>query len=126
MTQKGKFHESQCRYIVSLFISYFMSELLYDSEALAGMTPGQRALLRTVCRTAARDALELSAPVSGATGAAAEVSGGVRGLPSGMRLGKPLCLLTEMTDRGSSFGQVEPDSNRKLMDDETDTAQNRK
>jgi hypothetical protein len=38
----------------------------------------------------------------------------------------PLCLLTEMTDRGSSFGQVEPDSNRKWMDDETDTAQNRK
>jgi hypothetical protein len=61
--------------IVSLFISYFMSELLYDSEALAGMTSGQRALLRTVCRTAARDALELSAPVSGQQVPAAEVSG---------------------------------------------------
>lgn len=50
--------------IVSLFISCFMSELLQDNEALAGMTPGQRALFRTVCRTAARDALELSNPVS--------------------------------------------------------------
>ncbi len=50
--------------IVSLSISYFMSELLHDSKVLAGMTPGQQALLRTVCRTAARDALELTAPVS--------------------------------------------------------------
>ena len=50
--------------IVSEFISYFMSELLHDSKVLAGMTPGQQALLRTVCRTAVRDALELSAPVS--------------------------------------------------------------
>lgn len=50
--------------IVSLVISCFLSELLCDSEALAGMTPEQQALFRTVCRTAARDALELSAPVS--------------------------------------------------------------
>jgi hypothetical protein len=50
--------------IVSLFISCFMSELLQDSDALAGMTPGQQALLQTVCRTAVRDALELSAPGS--------------------------------------------------------------
>jgi hypothetical protein len=47
--------------IVSLYISCSMSELLHDTTALAGMTPKQRALLDTVCRTAAQDALALSA-----------------------------------------------------------------
>ncbi len=50
--------------IISLFISSSMSELLHDTTALAGMTPKQRALFNTVCRTAARDALALSAAVS--------------------------------------------------------------
>jgi hypothetical protein len=60
--------------IVSLFISCFLSELLHDSEALAGMTPGQQALFRTVCRTAARDALELSNPVPAQQEPAAQMS----------------------------------------------------
>lgn len=46
--------------IVSLYISCSMSELLNDSKTQAGMTPKQRALLDTVCRTAAQDALALS------------------------------------------------------------------
>ncbi|MCF8093057.1 MAG: hypothetical protein K9K21_02445 [Desulfotignum sp.] len=50
--------------IVSLFISSSMSELLNDSQALAGMTPKQQTLLQTVCRTAAQDALALSGTVS--------------------------------------------------------------
>ena len=41
-------------------VSLFMSELLHDTTALAGMTPTQRAILDTVCRTAAEDALALS------------------------------------------------------------------
>ncbi|MCF8075721.1 MAG: hypothetical protein K9K63_16445 [Desulfotignum sp.] len=60
--------------IVSLCISCFMSELLQDSDALAGMTSGQQALLQTVCRTAARDALELSAPVTAQQVSAAQTS----------------------------------------------------
>lgn len=50
--------------IVSLFISSSMSELLHDTTAQAGMTPKQRTLLDTVCRTAAQDALALSGTVS--------------------------------------------------------------
>ncbi|MFO7912103.1 MAG: hypothetical protein R6V15_08060 [Desulfotignum sp.] len=50
--------------IVSLFISSSMSELMQDNAALAGMTPKQQALLKTVCRTAAQDALALSGTVS--------------------------------------------------------------
>ncbi len=50
--------------IVSLFISCSMSELLNDSKGLAGMTPKQQALLQTVCRSAAHDALALSGTVS--------------------------------------------------------------
>ncbi len=50
--------------IVSFFISCSMSELLNDSKALAGMTPKQQALLQTVCRSAAHDALALSGTVS--------------------------------------------------------------
>jgi len=48
--------------IVSLFISSSMSELMHNSDALAGMTPKQRTLLQTVCRSAAQDALALSSP----------------------------------------------------------------
>ncbi len=47
--------------IVSLYISCSMSELLEDTTAMAGMTPKQRALLDTVCRTAAEDALAMCA-----------------------------------------------------------------
>ncbi len=50
--------------IVSLFISFSMSELMQESEALAGMTSKQQALLKTVCRTTAQDALALSGTVS--------------------------------------------------------------
>ncbi|HKL00702.1 MAG TPA: hypothetical protein VJ943_10620 [Desulfotignum sp.] len=50
--------------IVSLFISCSMSELMQDSGALAGMTPKQRALLQSICHSAAQDALALSGTVS--------------------------------------------------------------
>jgi hypothetical protein len=64
MNQKGSPMKHNADTIVSMFISCSMSEMLQDSEALAGMTPKQQTLLQTVCRTAARDALALSGSVS--------------------------------------------------------------